>query len=182
MKIYKRNETYSQFFFKKYSFIALKSTFEFISRYKDVQESHLKQNKQFLEQTQATRLNGTPLPPADKTWEKTKNVWKWHEKVQIKHDCAKIACKLRGHFNMGCQWDTVVSWTIMWIKQGCGNSEGQIIWAILYSETLSHLSKTITPLCQFTLSYNPDKRRQVTSISVSLSSVWVLHEKIAPRV
>ena len=41
------------FFQKIHSFIASKSTFEFISRYKDVQESHLKQNKQFLEQTQA---------------------------------------------------------------------------------------------------------------------------------
>ena len=54
-------------FRKIHSFIASKSTFEFISRYKDVQESHLKQNKQFLEQTQAAGLNGTPLPPADKT-------------------------------------------------------------------------------------------------------------------
>ena len=65
-KMYKRNEQTASFF-KKYSFIASKSTFQFISRYKDVQESHLKQNKEFLEQTQATRLNGTPLPPADKT-------------------------------------------------------------------------------------------------------------------
>ena len=60
--------TNSQFFRKIHSFIASKSTFEFISRYKDVQESHIKQNKQFLEQTQATGLNGTPLSPADKTW------------------------------------------------------------------------------------------------------------------
>ena len=65
-KIYKGNEQIASFF-EKYSFIASKPTFEFISRYKDVQESHLKENKQVLEQTQATGLNGTPLPPADKT-------------------------------------------------------------------------------------------------------------------
>ena len=55
-------------FSKNTQFYCIKvNTFEFISRYKDVQESHLKQSKQFLEQTQATELNGTPLPQADET-------------------------------------------------------------------------------------------------------------------
>ena len=54
--------------FEKYSFIASKSTFEFIST--DVQSFTsvtFQITKQFLEQTQTAGLNGTPLPPADKT-------------------------------------------------------------------------------------------------------------------
>ena len=55
-KIYKRNEQTASFF-KEYSFIASKSTFEFISRYKDVQESHLKQNS-FLSKHRLPGLMG----------------------------------------------------------------------------------------------------------------------------
>ena len=89
-------------FFQKYIFIASKSTFEFNSRHKDVQESHLKQNKQFLEQTQAIRLNGTPLPTRlIKTWKKTKVKEKLvsdnsHSQLIHNNFSMHLPCKLSG--------------------------------------------------------------------------------------
>ena len=66
-KIYKRNEQTASFFLKNTQFYCIKVNFGVYFKIQRCTRVTFK-TKQFLEQTQAADLNGTPLPPADKTW------------------------------------------------------------------------------------------------------------------